>query len=364
MRVGIIGGGQLGRMMALAGYPLGVATQVLEPAADCPAGQVTGVLPRDYHDPDALAQLARESDVITYEFENVPVEPLRAVASSVAVYPPVEALAIAQDRLLEKKLFVELGMAVPRFAPVDSLTDLRAAIGEIGLPAVLKTRRLGYDGKGQAVIRDADGLEQAWRQVGARPCLLEQWVPFEHEAAIVAARARDGSIACYPLVETRHEDGILVQATAPSSNVTDDLQRDAETLAGRLLERLDYGGVIALELFVTSAGLLANEFAPRVHNSGHWTIEGATTSQFENHLRAVLGLPLGVPSAIGHSVMLNLIGSHPPIEQLAALPGSAIHLYGKIPRPGRKIGHITIRAADPETLATRLNAAQAILRSS
>jgi len=352
MNVGIVGGGQLARMLALAGYPLGVHFQILDPAADACAGQVAPLMQSDYHDEACLESLAAWADVVTFDFENVPAEAARALEGRITVYPPAEALALAQDRLSEKTLFWEMGIPTPTFATVDSLEELQSAALRVELPAVLKTRRLGYDGKGQRVLRTAEDIEPAWRALGHAPLILESFVPFEGEVSIVAVRGHDGATALYPLVENHHRDGILRLSRAPCG--MPELEREGWDYARRLLDRLNYVGVLAIEFFVKDGRLIANEIAPRVHNSGHWTIEGAETSQFENHLRAILGLPLGSTTAIGCSAMVNGIGDLPGRAAVLAIPGAHYHAYGKTPRPGRKVGHITLRANDADAVQAGL----------
>jgi 5-(carboxyamino)imidazole ribonucleotide synthase len=346
-RVGIVGGGQLGRMLALAGYPLDIRCTVLDPAPDACASQVAPSIVGAYDDPVALARLATEGNVVTYEFENVPVETLRSIANRVAIHPPPEALEAAQDRLLEKALFDSVGIECAPYVPVDSTASLGTAIEQVGVPAVIKTRRLGYDGKGQRVIRDPRLAEEAWLSLGGVPSILEGLVLFERELSMVAVRALDGDSGFYPLVENTHRAGILDLTRAPAQEVSTELQRAAEQSASAMMDHLGYVGVLAIEMFQVGERLLGNEIAPRVHNSAHWTIEGAQTSQFENHLRAITGLPLGSTAPIGHSAMVNLIGSAPDASAIAAIPGAHLHLYGKEPRPGRKIGHVTLRAEDP-----------------
>ncbi|GIU98754.1 MAG: N5-carboxyaminoimidazole ribonucleotide synthase [Actinomycetota bacterium] len=309
MLVAILGGGQLGRMLALAGYPLGLSFRLLDPAPDACAGRVAPLVVGAYDDREALAHLLEGADVLTYEFENVPVETARAAAERVPVLPPPAALEVGQDRLAEKALFTEVGIPTPRFLPVDSPEDLRRALAEIGPPVVLKTRRLGYDGKGQAVVRSAGEAEEAFARVGAVPCIAESYVDFARELSILAVRGRDGEARAYPLVENHHREGILRVSLAPAPGLTPALQARAEGYARAVMERLGYVGVLAIELFQCGEELLGNELAPRVHNSGHWTIEGAETSQFENHLRAVCGLPLGSTRPVGRSAMVNLIGA-------------------------------------------------------
>jgi 5-(carboxyamino)imidazole ribonucleotide synthase len=345
--VGILGGGQLGRMLALAGYTLGLQFRMLDPNPDSPGGHLAELQIGAYDDPVALERFADGLTAATYEFENVPEIAARTLGARVPVYPPAGALETAQDRLAEKPLFERLGIPLPGYAAVSSPDELRAAVDHLGLPAILKTRRMGYDGKGQAVIRLGDDLEAVWESLGGVPCVLEQRVPLRRELSVIAVRARDGETAIYPLVQNVHREGILRTSIAPAPDTVGDIQATAELYATRILTELEYVGVLALELFVDDRDgrVLANEIAPRVHNSGHWTIEGAETSQFENHLRAVLGWPLGATAARGHAAMVNVIGSAPSTESLLAIPGVHLHLYGKSPRPGRKIGHVNIAAA-------------------
>ncbi|HZP81272.1 MAG TPA: 5-(carboxyamino)imidazole ribonucleotide synthase [Chthonomonadaceae bacterium] len=354
MRVGVLGGGQLGRMLALAGYPLGLHFRFLDPAPASPAGQMAECLPAAFDDAEALARFADGLEVVTYEFENVPAPSVRDLARRVPVSPPPEALETAQDRLSEKTLFQRLGIPVPPFAPVETQADLEQALARIGLPAVLKTRRFGYDGKGQRALRAAEEASAAWEALGGKGLIVEGFVDFEREVSILAVRGRDGATAFYPLVENHHAGGILRLSLAPAPALTPELQARAQDYAARVLDALNYVGVLAIEFFQQGGQLYANEMAPRVHNSGHWTIEGAETSQFENHLRAVLGLPLGSTQAIGYSAMINLIGTTPEPAAILALPQAHLHLYGKSPRPGRKLGHITLRADDRATVETQL----------
>ena len=342
MRVGIVGGGQLGRMLALAGYPLDIRCTTLDPSTGSSASQVAPHIVGDYDDRDALARLAGASDVVTYEFENVPVESARFLRELAPIFPPPEALEAAQDRLAEKSLFDEVGMPTAGHVAVATPDGLREALRRIGVPAVLKTRRFGYDGRGQVVIHDPLLALDAWRAIGEAPAILERHIGFDRELSIVGARGRDGSTAFYPLIENRHREGILRTSFAPAPVLTAGLQTTAEGYARAIMDRLGYVGVMAVELFQVGDGLVGNELAPRVHNSGHWTIEGAETSQFENHLRAVTGLPLGSTAVPGPSVMVNLIGEEPDPAAVAAIPGARLHLYGKEARPGRKLGHVTV----------------------
>jgi 5-(carboxyamino)imidazole ribonucleotide synthase len=350
MIVGIVGGGQLGRMLALAGIPLGLRFRVLDPAPEAATDPVAERVVGEYDDYAALADFVRGLDVVTYEFENVPVSTIRWLAERVPVYPPPAALEVAQDRLFEKQFFVRAGIPVGEFRAVELRTEFDAALAEVGLPAVLKTRRFGYDGKGQRVIRTAAEVEPAWRTLGGRPLIVEQFVKFDRELSIIAVRGRSGETACYPLVENEHRDGILFCSRAPAHDVNADMQFAAQSYVSAALDALNYVGVLAIEFFAVCDKLLANEMAPRVHNSGHWTIEGAETSQFENHLRAVLGWPLGSTAAVGHSWMMNLIGAVP---NPANVKGAHLHLYGKSARPGRKLGHLTVHAPDVEILNSR-----------
>jgi 5-(carboxyamino)imidazole ribonucleotide synthase len=358
--VGVLGGGQLGRMLALAGYPLGLRFRFLDPNPESPAGQLAERVGEQFDGPAALDRFAHGLSVATYEFENVPVPLARALAERVPVYPPPAALEASQDRLTEKRLFQRLGLPTAPFAAVGTRDDLDRALQEIGLPAVLKTRRFGYDGKGQAVIRGPGDAARAWDALGRVPLLLEGFVAFERELSQVAARGRDGALAFYPLVENHHEHGILSLTLAPAPDLGADLPEQAADLTRRVLEELEYVGVLAIEFFQQDGRLIANEMAPRVHNSGHWTIEGAQTSQFENHLRAVLGWPLGGAAALGPCAMVNLIGTAPEVGAVLAVPGAHLHLYGKSPRPGRKVGHVTIWAATAEQLREYVEQVQSL----
>jgi len=353
--VGILGGGQLARMLALAGAPLGLRFKVVDQSADACASQVAPLLLADYTDLDALLPFAREVDVVTFDFENVPAESAAWLSSRVPVFPNPAALAIAQDRLEEKSLFRTLGMGTPEFRAVDSLADLERAVDEIGIPSILKTRRLGYDGKGQARIRSAGDVEAAWRALGGVPLILEAFVPFDREVSVIAVRARDGEFRAYPLVQNWHADGILSASLAPAPD-SSAIEPVAHAYAKKLADELDYVGVFALELFVKGGELLANEMAPRVHNSGHWSIEGAVASQFENHLRAVTGLPLGSTALVGPSVMLNFVGALPEAKVVLSTPRAHWHDYGKESRAGRKVGHATVVAGDVAELKRKLQA--------
>lgn len=341
MKIGILGGGQLARMIALAGYPLGLQFIILDPDVNAGAAGLSEHLQGAYNDPTLLAELAEKADVVTYEFENVPADVAEFLSSHTQVYPPAGALAVAQDRLIEKNFFRELGIRTAPFAAVACLADLQQAMHEIGYPAILKSRRMGYDGKGQVVLKSDDQLETAWEQMQGAASIVEGFVAFQREVSIIAARRPSGEIVYYPLSENQHQGGILRIAECRAN---DPAQAVAEHYAKLLLEKLDYVGVVALELFDVEGELLANEFAPRVHNSGHWTIEGAETSQFENHLRAILDLPLGSAQARGHAGMVNFIGGLADSSTLLNIPNTHLHLYDKAPRKGRKVAHATVRA--------------------
>ena len=356
--VGILGGGQLARMLALSGAPLGLRFQVMDPSADGCAGQVAPLMAAGYDDERALAEFAGRVDLATFDFENVPAAAAEWLAGRVGVYPNPGALAVAQDRLSEKTLFRKLGIPVPAFEDVATREDLDTAIAKVGAPCILKTRRLGYDGKGQFRIRSAGDADAAWEALGAQAqavgLILEAFVPFERELSVIAVRGRDGEFRTWPLTWNWHVDGVLSASLAPAPGVDAALEQAAAGYARRLAEELDYVGVFALELFCRDGGLMANEMAPRVHNSGHWTIEGAQASQFQNHLRAVAGLPLGATDAIGHACMLNWIGDMPDPAPVLREAGGHWHDYGKEARPGRKVGHATLRADSKEALTGAL----------
>lgn len=351
--IGIIGGGQLGRMMALAGHNLGLRFCCLEPSADSPMGQVAPQITGDYDDTAKLIELAGRCSVITYEFENVPITAAMHLARIVPVYPPPLALEVSQDRWHEKSCFKQLGIPTPAFARVSGADDLEEGIAAVGgLPAVLKTRRFGYDGKGQWVLRTQANVTAAEDELRQQPApsgyILEAFVPFERELSIIAMRNTLGELAFYPLTHNVHREGILRVSQAPSSHAPQTL---AEDYATRVLNDLNYVGVLAIEFFEVGGAegeLIANEMAPRVHNSGHWTQEGAVTSQFENHLRAICGLPLGATQVHGYAAMVNLIGTLPDVSAMLRVPGAHVHLYGKTPRAGRKLGHVNL-VADNET---------------
>jgi 5-(carboxyamino)imidazole ribonucleotide synthase len=339
-RVGIVGAGQLGRMLALAGYPLGIHCIFLDRSATAPAAQVAPILTGELEDAAQLAALAACSDVLTFDWENIAGEALAPLEKLTLVRPPRAALEASQDRLSEKALFSKLRIPVAAHAAIDSREQLIRATRRLGLPGVLKTRRLGYDGKGQFVLRNPDQIDQAWTAIGGSGLIYEKFQEFSREVSIVGARSATGQTVFYPLSANTHGGGILHYSIAPFINPK--LERRAQTYLKRVMIALAYVGVLTIEFFVVKGRLVANEMAPRVHNSGHWTIEGCVTSQFENHLRAICELPLGSSRALGHTAMINFLGKMPDRERLLAIDGLAFHDYGKEPRPGRKLGHCTI----------------------
>jgi len=359
--IGVLGGGQLGRMLALAGIPMGLRFRFLEPGQDSPVRGVGEVVRARWDDPDALRRFCDGLDVVTYEFENVPVGVVGQISEWGRVSPPSRALAAAQDRLSEKELFRRLGVQTAPFLPVGTRDELVEAVRTLDFPSVLKTRQMGYDGKGQRFLRGHEDVASAWEALGDHPLMLEGFIAFERELSVIGVRGQDGTVAFYPVSVNEHREGILRTTRAPSPGVSPQRQDEAERIAASLLHELDYVGVLAVELFDTADGLLANEMAPRVHNSGHWTQDGAVTSQFENHLRAVLGLPLGSVAPRGWSAMVNLIGSLPDQRAILAVPGCHLHLYDKEPRAGRKLGHVNVVADTPEALKERLERLLAIV---
>jgi 5-(carboxyamino)imidazole ribonucleotide synthase len=350
--VGILGGGQLAMMLAEAAKPLGVACVALDPDPECPASHACKVEMGAWDDPRALDRLAARCSVVTFEFENVPAASAERLAGRVGVRPGPRALEVAQDRLSERRMFADLGIEAPDMRRVDSLDDLVRAIDELGGPAILKSRRQGYDGKGQSVVRSPEDAERAWVAVGRVPAILDKMVPFVREVSVIATRAADGSTAVYPLNENQHANGILCVTRAPARGVPDAVAAAAQDAARKVLDHLGYIGTLAVEFFQVGEGpearLLANEIAPRVHNTGHWTIEGAKTSQFENHIRAVTGMPLGPTDAVGHAAMVNIIGVHETPAARKASEHAHWHDYHKSARPGRKLGHVTVVRDTPE----------------
>ena len=351
MKIGILGGGQLARMIALAGYPLDLEFIILDPSNDAGAVGLGEHLHGDYTDRALLAELAEKADVVTYEFENVPADVAAFLADHTQVYPAPNALAVSQDRLHEKEFFHTLEIPTAHYAAISSLDDLQQAMEHIGYPAILKSRRMGYDGKGQVVLKSADQLANAWKSVEGVECVVEGFVSFQREVSIIAARRPSGDVVFYPLSENIHDKGIL---RVSECCIDDTLQKQAEDYVSKLLEALDYVGIIALELFDVNGTFIANEFAPRVHNSGHWTIEGAETSQFENHLRAILDLPLGSTKTRGYTGMVNFIGGLPAIESVLDISFAHHHLYAKSPRKGRKVAHASVSSDSKEQYSQSL----------
>lgn len=338
-----MGAGQLGRMLALAAYPLGLRCRFLDRSADAPGGQVAPILVGELEDPALLVELASGSDVLTFDWENISAAALAPLSKLTSIRPAIKALQISQDRLHEKALFRRLKIPVAAHAAVDSREDLLGAVRRLRTPGVLKTRRFGYDGKGQWVIRSAADVDAAWQSMGRADLIYEAFQPYSREVSLIGARAASGETVFYPLSANTHQGGILRYSVAPYVNRA--LEKRAQSYLNRILRALDYVGVLALEFFVVGGRLVANEMAPRVHNSGHWTIEGCVTSQFENHLRAISGLPLGSTRALGHAAMVNFIGRVPNRERMLAVEGLGFHDYGKAPREGRKVGHCTILRA-------------------
>ncbi|PTQ89968.1 5-(carboxyamino)imidazole ribonucleotide synthase [Agitococcus lubricus] len=357
MKIGILGGGQLGRMMALAGYPFNLRFSFYDAAKDCPSAPL-GELYGDAQATQAsLDAFIASADVFTYEFENIPVAWVEYIAQHKPVYPSVKSLAVSQNRIREKALFKQLNIPAAAYREVYSQDDLQQAVTALGLPLVVKTTMGGYDGKGQFVIRQPEQIAQAWSELQAgAPLIAEAFVSFKRELSMIAVRGQEGTTLCYPLAWNTHHQGILSHSIVPAPQVSPAIQAQAEQYITQILHELNHVGVLTLELFETDNGLYANETAPRVHNSGHWSIEGAVCSQFENHMRAVAGLPLGVTDPIRASAMVNIIGQHPRTEAILAIPETHLHLYGKTERVGRKLGHITVTAPSYEALQTRIAA--------
>ena len=348
--IGVLGAGQLARMLALAGMPLGFKFLYVDPSHSSPASWLGEQIVAPFEDAAALQKLADSSDLITYEFENIPVSVVRKLAHTCSVFPPPIALESSQDRLLEKQFFNQHGIDTAPFYPVDDQPSLEQAIAVLKLPLILKTRRFGYDGKGQFLVKSLEDAITAFKELGQKGIIAEGFIQFDRELSCIAVRGIDGATFFYPLVENFHHEGILRLSLAPAQVHATDLNLQASAQVGRILQALDYVGILAVEFFEKEGKLIANEMAPRVHNSGHWTIEGAETSQFENHIRAVAGLPLGDPKPRGFSAMINIIGSMPDAAKVLQIPGAHLHDYGKEPRAGRKLGHLTIRADSLEEL--------------
>jgi len=364
MNIGILGGGQLGRMIALAGYPLGFRFRCFDPSPEAVAGHVMPLTVGSFQDLTALGRFAEGLDLLTYEFENIPLWAAEFLASQVEMHPSPMALAISQDRVEEKTFFQSMNIPTAPFAALEGREEYEVALGNIGLPAVLKTCRLGYDGKGQFVIQTKDDIEAAWNKLQGVPLILEGFVKFDREVSLLSVRSTTGETRFYPLVQNFHQDGILQRSLAPAPNLTPELQTLAEVYATRVLDALGYAGVLAIEFFQKDDRLIVNEMAPRVHNSGHWTIEGAVTSQFENHVRAIAGLPLGSTEVKGHVGMINLLGNVPDRAAVLGTEQPAqsthLHIYGKKALPGRKLGHITIVAQGAQERDQEMNSIEAL----
>lgn len=348
MKIGVLGSGQLGRMLALAGTPLGHTFSFYDTAASACTDSLGDTTVGSFTDLKALTLFASRCDVVTYEFENVPCAAAEAINASAPVYPPARALEVSQDRLIEKEFLQSLGIDTPAFRAASSEAELLQAVAALGFPCIVKTRRLGYDGKGQARIASLDEAKRAWSELGGAPLIVEAFVPFTRELSVIAVRAKDGQAKTYPLAFNIHRSGILHRSEIPAPGVTPDLSRQAYEIASKLLTALDYVGVLAIELFDVGGKLIANEMAPRVHNSGHATIDGSVTSQFENHIRAITGMELGSVVSRTPAVMYNVIGALPDLKRAATIKSAKIHLYGKEPRPGRKLGHVTLLGPSSE----------------
>jgi 5-(carboxyamino)imidazole ribonucleotide synthase len=358
MKLGIVGGGQLGRMMAEAALPLGIKTAFLDPSDAACAKDCGHLICADYGDQQALTSLCDFADAITFEFENVTPEALAFVAQKKPAFPPASALQTARDRWSEKSLFQQLGIKTATLALVDDQDSLEAGVEKTGFPCILKTRTLGYDGKGQKVLRSRQDVPGTFAELGSVPMLLEGFIEFEYEVSCIGVRSRNGQMAFYPLVENEHRNAMLHRS---EPLVDSPLQLQAESAVKAVMEALDYVGTMAFEFFVCGDELIANEIAPRVHNSGHWTIEGSSCSQFENHVRAVLGLPLGSTETRSPVAMYNVIGKRPDMNALLNVPGLHWHDYTKSERPGRKIAHITITAGNKNDLETRCTHVESLL---
>jgi 5-(carboxyamino)imidazole ribonucleotide synthase len=361
VKVGILGAGQLGQMLALAGRRLGIDSRLLSPDPQAPAGQYAELVVAGYDNEAALAHFAEGLDVVTYEFESIPAKAVEFFEGKIPVRPPSLALRTAQDRLEEKKLFARVGIPTPRHVAIDGTGDVRSAGQQIAFPALLKTRRQGYDGKGQIRVDSRFDLERGWVSLGAVPSILEEIVRFDRELSLIAVRAQDGDVEFYPLVENYHSEGMLRFSFAPAPRIDPEKMELARRFTRQLMDDLDYVGVMAVEMFEKGDELIANEIAPRVHNSGHWTIEGADTSQFENHLRAITGMELGSTEPCGVSGMVNVIGREPDVSRLREIPGVHVHMYGKTAAPRRKLGHITVTADDGEGMRSAIAQVRAVL---
>jgi 5-(carboxyamino)imidazole ribonucleotide synthase len=342
MKIGVLGSGQLGRMLALAGLPLGHTFSFYDSTPSTSTMGLGPVTAGAFDDVEALTAFARDCDVVTYEFENGPCKAAEAIQKIVPVYPPPRALEVSQDRVIEKEFFRSLDIPTPDFRAVASEPELRTACSELGTPCIVKTRRLGYDGKGQARISTPSEVAPVWQALGGTPLIVEAFVPFSRELSVIAVRAINGQIKIYPLAFNIHRSGILYRSEIPAPGVSQALAQGAYEIITKVLNELQYVGVLAIELFEIDGRLVANEMAPRVHNSGHATIDGSTTSQFENHIRAITGLALGSVVSRASAIMYNLVGTLPDEGEITDIPSSRLHLYHKAPRPGRKLGHVTL----------------------
>ncbi|TCS43841.1 5-(carboxyamino)imidazole ribonucleotide synthase [Reinekea marinisedimentorum] len=358
MKLGVVGGGQLGRMLAQAALPLGIETKFLDPSAQSCAAAAGQLICAAYDDAEGIQQLSEGVSAVTFEFENVPPLTVEKLSQSLPAYPPANALATARDRWVEKSMFRDLGIDTPAFEKIDDQETLDAAVERLGCPAVLKTRTLGYDGKGQKVLRSTQDAAGAFAFLGSVPLIMESFVEFEYEVSCIGVRSASGDCVFYPLIHNEHRQGILYRSQ-PILNSS--LQSQAESVVKKVMDSLNYVGTLAFEFFVKDDQLIANEIAPRVHNSGHWTIEGSATSQFENHVRAVAGLPLGSTETRGDVAMYNIIGKLPVIEKILAIPGVHLHNYGKSERAGRKIAHLTVTSESAEQLNSRCSQVEALL---
>ncbi len=348
MKIAILGGGQLARMLCLAAYPLGIEIVCVDPKLDCSVKNMSATFCADYSEVDKIFAHLKNIDCVTYELEALPIQSLQQLARQLPIYPSVDILAIAQDRFLEKKLFTELDIPTTEYQCIDTAQAIKNFIDLHSTPVFIKTRRDGYDGKGQIRVNHIDESETSFNRMPKSPLIIEQGIPYDFEVSLISVRNQQGDIRFYPLTLNKHIDGILRVSEAPFVNGK--LQESAESYARRIMEKFNYIGVMTIEFFCVDGRLLANEIAPRVHNSGHWTIEGAHTSQFENHIRAISGLPLGSVAVTTLSRMVNIIGTKPDPASLVSIPGLHYHWYGKDPLPGRKLGHITICEADRVTL--------------
>jgi 5-(carboxyamino)imidazole ribonucleotide synthase len=360
VKIGVLGGGQLAKMLALAGYPLGIELICIDPAKECPAQQVTKVVQADFHELNKINQAFTEVHCVTYETENLPYAAVQLIAEHHELIPDTKALKITQDRGLEKEFLNELNIPTAQYRTINNWEDLQSAIKELQFPLVLKTRQSGYDGKGQWLMTNEKEAHQAWGQKTSDALIVEAFVPYQCEVSLIFARSKTGEMAFYPLILNQHEQGILRVSQAPYEHPA--LQQLAEEYALLISKELNYVGVMAIEFFCVNHQLLVNELAPRVHNSGHWTIEGAVTSQFENHLRAIAGYPLGSTEPMGFSTMINCIGREPNLEKILSIPGLHYHTYGKSPRAKRKLGHFTICSKTRDELVAPVELCKKIIR--